>query len=289
MKEKICLCLLLCLLLLATGCGASKTAAQEEPVQTAQTAETDGGSDEAPQTQTAETEPAESRSYTVTTAQELEDALCADVPVGAIDIVADMQLTSNCTVQHATDNYNQTVVTVAEGVTVTVAAGGVFGDAWYTFTGEDWSVMQVSVVNSGTIVLENGGTLNDISVNYGTILVRSGGELGASVENAGSGSIRVESGGAMHTSQGAPTQNNGTVEILSGGSLTAAMGGWIENRGTLCVDGEMTVNGAEGGRFIDGGGSITGSGVIVIDSSAGCEWNENTFSAFTGTLTVDGE
>ena len=84
----------------------------------------------------------------VTSEAEFSAALNMDKPVAAINITADFTVNSDCTVKFDPEhinNYKDVVVTIYEGVTMTVGEGGSIGTLWYTYEG-DWVVNLVQAV-----------------------------------------------------------------------------------------------------------------------------------------------
>ena len=174
---------------------------------------------------------------------ELQSALNRSEPVAEIHVVDSFSIASDCSVlldpAHF-DNYRNVALTVEEGMTLTIEAGGVLGVAWYSFEG-DWNDgPDAHVFNDGTVIVAEGGcTEGDFSQNNGLLRVQSGGEAVCVGENRGT--VTVESGGAYRTTQGGDAKNYGRVEIRQGAVLESRMGSTFFNvpGGELVLDGDF--------------------------------------------------
>ncbi len=107
----------------------------------------------------------------------------------------------------------------------------------------------ITVTSNITITGEVGTfeSKNSIKVNSGvTVTVAKGGSLISGIEN--NGTITVEAGGTLASTQGARIVNNGTITINAGegsvlpGRLTLWMGGDLDNKGTLTMSGELVTD-----------------------------------------------
>ena len=211
---------------------------------------------------------------TVRSAEELVAALNRDTPVVSIDIVQGFTLNDNATIRYDGDyleNYHDTVVTIAEGVEITVGNGGAMGSAWYTYEG-DWetgSLPNGRFVNNGSLVIENGGLLDgDFDVNNGDIRVCAGGE--AVCPNVNNGGILVEEDGAYATSQGTKSVNHGSIRIHRDGRMVSRFGSTIVNEtdGTIELEGVFDCGCHEDACWFENKGTVTGRGEVDLYGDA---------------------
>ena len=179
----------------------------------------------------------------VTSQEELTAALNKSERVDAINITQSFTVTADATIQYGGDkinHYSDTVMTVAEGVTLTIGSGGSIGSMWPSYEG-DWEtppLPNAKIINNGTVKVQSGGsTVADFARNNGTITVESGGEAVCCNDNYGT--VTVQSGGSYRTSQGADANNHGTITIQEGGEMESRFGSSIIN----CADGTLTIDG----------------------------------------------
>ncbi len=201
-------------------------------------------------------------------------ALNQQNPVAAINITQSFTVSADCTVSFDAEhlsNYCDAVVTIADGVTVTVENGGVIGCAWFTYQG-DWSnppLPNGKLINNGTVIVKNGGIIGgDFNRNNGTVIVENGGEAVCCNDNYGT--ITVQSGGCYQTTQGSNSNNHGQIDIQPGARMQSRFGCTIVN----CSDGTMKIDGTflcgcirfedQEGLWFKNDGSVSGSGDIVI-------------------------
>ena len=210
----------------------------------------------------------------VTNQAELTAALNRTEPVDAIHITQSFTVTEDATIQYGGDKinyYSGTVMTIEEGVTLTIGAGGSIGCFWPSYEG-DWEtppLPNASLVNNGTVTVESGGsTAAEFTRNNGDIIVESGGEAVCCADNYGT--VTVESGGAYRTSQGADANNHGIITIEKGGEMESRFGSSIINcaDGTLTVDGTYYCNCAryDGADHLwfQNSGTVNGSGDVIV-------------------------
>jgi len=210
--------------------------------------------------------------YEVSTAAELEAAVDQDTPVRVIRIVDDMTVTSDCTIKfdrEHIENYHNTYFQIMPGVTVTVQNGGRLGGAWYTFEGgwDDELTPDATIYNSGTVVVyAEDGITGELTANEGEIVVKAGGSAVVPTDNYGT--ITVEAGGALRTTQGDDCTNYGEIDVAAGGALEARFGTTIRNDGTLELEGTFTVNCAryddQDHMWFDNHGAVNGGGDIIL-------------------------
>ena len=210
---------------------------------------------------------------------EFAAALDMDTPVAAINIISDFTVTSDCTVQfdkNHINNYSSVVVTVKEGVTLTVGNKGAIGTFWPSYEG-DWETPPLPegrMVNNGTIIVDNGGWIDaSFEENNGTIIVKDGAVAMCVSEN--NGTVIVD-GGMYMTPQGNKCVNNGFIKVGERGTMISRFGCTIENAksGSIQLDGEFMcgVLGFDGGVMLfDNQGEVTGSGYVTLDYMGGPE------------------
>lgn len=180
---------------------------------------------------------------------ELIAALTQAEAVDAINITESFTVSSDCSINYAGDNlnyYSGVVVTVQSGVTLTIGSGGQIGSAWYTYEG-DWGTGPMpngKLINNGTIIVDNGGMIGgNFGDNNDAITVKDGGMVIAGIDN--SGTITVEAGGVLASTQGGSIENNGEVTVNEGGALITWMGGSFKNNSSaaLTMDGDIIIGG----------------------------------------------
>ena len=205
--------------------------------------------------------------------QELVAALNKDSVVSEINITQSFTIGSDCTINFDSAHinyYSDTVVTVANGVTLTVGTNGVFGSMWPSFEG-DWNTPPTpngKVINNGTIIVANGGSIAaDFDTNNGDVVVKNGGE--AVVCNTNNGTVTVEDGGVYATTQGNKAVNNGTVTVYGGGTLESRFGCTVENAadGVINLYGTFRcgcINSGSDGFWFDNEGTVNGNGDIIL-------------------------
>ncbi|MGI6264937.1 MAG: dockerin type I repeat-containing protein [Acutalibacteraceae bacterium] len=210
----------------------------------------------------------------VTNAQELKAALDRDTPVQAINIVADFTVNDDCTILYTDlhiDQYHDTVLTIAEGVTLRIGAGGLIGSCWPSYGG-DWETPPLPngrVINNGTVIVEEGGaTEYDFDTNNGKIIVKDGGAAICCTTN--NGTVIVEGGGLYNTSQGQNAVNHGSIEIQHDAVMTSRFGSSIVN----AEDGEIQLDGdfwcgcvsldSDDVCWFENRGKVTGNGSIIL-------------------------
>ncbi|MBR4761272.1 MAG: hypothetical protein IK086_01375, partial [Clostridia bacterium] len=211
--------------------------------------------------------------FDVSTPQELYEALNKQTPVEAINIVADMTLFGDYTINYDEDhleNYQNTVLTVNEGVTVTLDENGALGSDWPSYTGdwEDPPFPDGKVINNGTVIIKNRGAIvADFDENNGTVIVEAGGSCVCPQENYGT--ITVHSGGTYATSQGQQAENHNTVDIEEGAVMESRFGSTIVN----CDDGTINLNGTfncacvgfDGdAMWFENQGTVNGNGEVYL-------------------------
>ncbi|MCR5704447.1 MAG: hypothetical protein K6G85_07470 [Eubacterium sp.] len=210
----------------------------------------------------------------VTSETELKAALNKQTPVEAINITESFTISDDCTIQldptHI-NNYHSTVLTILEGVTLTIDNGGKLGSFWpsYEGDGETSPLPNSKVINNGTVVIKAGGaTEADFDTNNGDILVKDGGK--AVCCNNNNGSVTVEDGGSYITTQGREVVNHGSISIHEGGLMQSRFGSSIinDNDGIIQMNGKfycgcMGMNG-EDICWFDNEGTITGNGDMIL-------------------------
>ena len=211
--------------------------------------------------------------FDVTTPAELKKALNRNMPVKAINIVSDMTIYDDCTIQfdaeHIAD-YHDTVLTVKEGVVVTLGNGGFLGSFWPSYEG-DWETPPFpdgKVINNGGIIIKSGGgIIADFDTNNGEIIVEDGGECVCATAN--NGTVYVENGAVYQTSQGQEARNNGTVNVAPEGVMQSRFGSTIinESGGTINLDGTFMcgcVGFESDTMWFENHGTVNGQGTIVL-------------------------
>lgn len=211
--------------------------------------------------------------FDVSTPQELADALNKQTPVEAINIVDDFTVNSDCLIYYDPahiDNYSDTVVTVNEGVTLTVGENGLLGSFWPSYEG-DWEngpVPNGRFINNGVIIVKSGGAIvADFDTNNGEVTVEDGGECVCANEN--NGEVYVQSGGIYQTSQGREVRNHGTISVAQDARMEARFGSTIinEDDGTINLDGEFLCGcvGFDGDvMWFINHGSVYGGGSVIL-------------------------
>lgn len=210
----------------------------------------------------------------VKTEAEFIDALNKDTSVAAIDITSGFTVTKDCTVQFDAQHINyycDVVVTIKEGVTLTVCDGGAIGTYWPSFEG-DWETPPVPngrMVNNGTVIVEDGGWIEaSFEENNGTIIVKDGAvAMCCSVNN---GTVIVEYNGMYLTPQGNKCVNNGTIRVNDEALMISRFGCTIENSesGVIELDGEFmcgVLGFDDGVMLFKNNGTVTGHGMVTLD------------------------
>ena len=218
---------------------------------------------------------AEGEVINVTDGDELYDALNKSTPVAAINITADITVDKDCLIYYDAEhieNYCNTVVTVNEGVTVTIAAGGSLGSFWPSYEG-DWETPPLTggrLINNGTLIIEKRGMIEaDFDTNNGDVLIKNGGMSVCCGLNTGN--VTVEDGGMYLTSQGKNAVNKGIVIIHDGALMVSRFGSAIVND----AEGEIVLNGDfmcgcmgfdDGVMLFENNGTVTGRGSVKLDN-----------------------
>ena len=216
----------------------------------------------------------------VTNQTGLTEALNQTEKVAEIFITEDFTVSEDSGVSFEGEKleiYADVVMTVAEGVTLTVVENGQIGVYWFSYEG-DWETGTLpngKLINNGTIILEKEGWLNgEFTENSGTVIVRDGGQC-QTMPNLNTGTVTVETGGSYRTTQGQLAVNEGTIVIAQGANMVARFGSTIENRGSLTVDGLLSVgyvcfepqgDGMDGHEefWFRNSGTLSGSGVVRV-------------------------
>lgn len=218
-------------------------------------------------------EPPEGAVIHATSAEELAAALDMTEPVAEIVIDESFTVTGDCTIQFDPDHidhYHDTVITVAEGVTLTVGDGGMFGSFWPSYEG-DWETPPFPngrVINNGAVIVENGGsTAAGFDTNNGEITVKAGGE--AVCCNTNNGTVTVEAGGAYDTTQGGRAVNHGLIDIKEGATMTSRFGTPIVNEedGVIRLNGEFwcgCLHFDEDVMLFENYGEVSGRGSVIL-------------------------
>lgn len=210
----------------------------------------------------------------VTSAGALKDALNQNAEVEAINITADFTINEECFILFDNahiGNYHDTVMTIAEGVTLTIGAGGAIGSMWPSYEG-DWETPPLpngKIINNGTVIVEDGGaTEADFDTNNGDILVKDGGC--AVCCNVNNGTVVVEDGGQYATTQGSTATNNGTVVIHQGATMRSRFGTKIINsaQGTINLNGWFYCGCIGDGMWFENHGTVTGNGDVILYEAA---------------------
>ena len=180
----------------------------------------------------------------VTNQAGLSEAVNQTEKVAAIRITKDFTVSKDSGVSYEGDKldfYRDVIVTVEEGVTLTVVEGGQLGVYWFTFEGDWEHGPDAQFINKGTIIVEKDGWINgELTENRGTLIVRDGGQC-QTIPNYNTGTVVVESGGSYRTTQGDAVVNEGTVSIAEGANMVARFGSTIVNNGTITMDGLFSV------------------------------------------------
>ncbi|MBO4692839.1 MAG: hypothetical protein J5659_00385 [Clostridia bacterium] len=213
--------------------------------------------------------------YDISSQSALETALTQKSHISELNIISDFTVDKDCMIYFNGENlkcHHDTVLTVNEGVTLTIGNGGSIGSFWPSYEG-DWETPpfpKAKIVNNGTVIVDDGGaTKADFDTNNGTIIVKNGGN--AVVVNKNYGTVTVESGGNYMTTQGADAQNHGTVIINDGGYMEARFGTSIIN----CNDGKFVLDGTfrcnsyfdmegTGHLWFENDGEVEGHGDVII-------------------------
>ena len=213
-------------------------------------------------------------SLTVTSEAELIAALNKSEVVDEISIADNFTVNSDCSINYDAEHinyYSDTVVTVEEGVTLTVANGGLFGSfrPSYEGDGETPPFPNGRVINNGKIIVDNGGALEaDIDTNNGEIIVNNGGFSVVCCKN--NGTVTVKEGGQYSTTMGRDAFNNGTVNIENGGIMESRFGSKIinEENGVINLDGTFNCGclGMDGNDFawFENNGTVNGNGSVIL-------------------------
>lgn len=216
----------------------------------------------------------------VTNQAGLTEALDQTEKVAEINITEDLTVSEDSGVSYEGEKleiYADVVMTVAEGVTITVVENGQIGVYWFSYEG-DWETGTLpngKFINKGTIVLEKEGWLNgEFTENSGTVLVKDGGQC-QTMPNLNTGTVTVEPGGSYRTTQGQQAVNEGMITIAQGANMVSRFGSTIDNRGSLTVDGLLSVGfvyfepqgeGMEGHEefWFRNSGTLSGSGIVRV-------------------------
>jgi hypothetical protein len=208
----------------------------------------------------------------VSTNAELKAALDRNTPVQAINIIDSFTVNDDCTIQldpaHI-DYYSDTVITIEEGVTLTIGDGGRIGSFWPSYEGDPNTPPNSSVINNGQIIIEKGGaTEADFDKNNGSILVKDGGK--AVCCNTNNGDVVVENGGAYITTQGSTAVNFGRIVIEKGAVMQSRFGTSIINEtgGEISLEGQFYC-GCIGLKnadvcWFENRGTVSGNGDLII-------------------------
>ncbi len=210
----------------------------------------------------------------VTSEDELVDALSKTEVVDEINIVDSFTITKDCAIKYDGNKinyYSDTVLTISDGVTLTLIDGGTLGSVWATFEGnwDDPLLPNAKCINNGNIILEKGGFLDlDFDTNNGNILVKDKGLFGACVTN--NGEITVERGGIFASGQGGEIRNNGIITVSDGAIIASRFGSTLNNTssGKLILDGEFNC-GCVGDEFwFKNDGDVQGRGSLTVYEAA---------------------
>lgn len=197
--------------------------------------ETPGETSDVPET-TAEAEETPQNGISVTTFEELNSA-ANDTSVTKIDIVADIDVTEDYTLERSGD----LEIYVGEGMTLNVS--GSFEMVDCTLTNNGFMTVSGSFiygisnfVNNNVLSVASGGSVScgqSNAVNYGVVTVEQGAEFfierGTIFDNAGTmsnfGLINVRDGGQLND-QGGTIENNGSIDLSSyfNGDITLITG-----------------------------------------------------------------
>ena len=212
----------------------------------------------------------------VSSEPELIAALNLTEEVDRININASFTVNEDCTILFDAAHlyyYHDTVVTIAEGVTLTVGDGGSIGSFWPSYEG-DWSEEPYpdgKLINNGVIIVENGGAVEaDFDTNNGSVIVKSGGFCVC--PNTNNGTVTVEYRGIYMTTQGLDAYNYGTVTIEPGSVMQSRFGSAIINEagGNIVLNGEFycgCFGFEEDVMLFENYGEVTGTGTVILYES----------------------
>jgi len=212
----------------------------------------------------------------VSSEPELIAALNLTEEVDRININASFTVNEDCTILYDAAHlyyYHDTVVTIAEGVTLTVGDGGSIGSYWPSYEG-DWSEEPYpdgKLINNGVIIVENGGAVEaDFDTNNGSVIVKSGGFCVC--PNTNNGTVTVEYRGIYMTTQGLDAYNYGTVTIEPGSVMQSRFGSAIINEagGNIVLNGEFycgCFGFEEDVMLFENYGEVTGTGTVILYES----------------------
>ena len=212
----------------------------------------------------------------VTSAAELKEALNRTEKVDRVNITKSFTVNEECFILFDPahfDYYRETVVTVEEGVTLTVGEGGAVGSYWPSYEGE-WSdeiYPDGMFINKGVIIVENGGAIEgDFNSNSGSVIVKAGGFAVCPFVNTGT--ITVEYRGIYKTTQGVESYNYGTVTIEPGAVMESRFGSAIINAegGNIVINGEYycgCFSFEEDVMLFENHGTVSGTGIVVLYES----------------------
>ena len=209
----------------------------------------------------------------VTSAAELKAALNGTKIVNRINITENITVNDNCSILYDADHieyYSNTIVTVAEGVTVTVVDGGIIGSMWPSFSGdlETPPLPNGKLINNGTIIVENGGAIEaDFDTNNGTVVINAGGE--AVTANRNNGTVTVKAGGVYATSQGMRAVNKGVITVEQGATMESRFGSTIENAegGVINLNGDFycgCLHFENDVMLFENNGTVNGNGSAIL-------------------------
>ena len=209
-----------------------------------------------------------------TNQDELISALNMTQVVDAINITQSFTVDKNCAITYGADKinyYSETVMTVENGVTLTIRDDGALGSVWATFEGswDDPILPNGKCINNGTLILEAGGMLDlDFDTNNGYILVKNRGMLAACITN--NGTIDVEDGGIFASGQGGEIYNNGTITIPDGARISSRFGSTLHNApgGVLVLDGEFNCGCVGNELWFKNEGTVEGRGSVLLYEAA---------------------
>ncbi len=205
--------------------GMEKPEVTEAPGETSNVPETTDQAKETPQ-----------NGISVTTYEELKSA-AKDASITKIDIIADIDITEDYTMERSGD----LEICVSEGMTLTVS--GSFEMVDCTLKNNGFMTVSGSFiygisdfVNSNVLSVAGGGSVScgqSNAVNYGFVTVEQGAEFfierGTIFDNSGTisnyGLINVRDGGQLND-QGGTIENNGTIDLSSyyNGDITLITG-----------------------------------------------------------------
>ena len=107
-----------------------------------------------------------------TNQDELISALNMTQVVDAINITQSFTVDKNCAITYGADKinyYSETVMTVENGVTLTLCGDGALGSVWATFEGnwDDPILPNGKCINNGTLILEKNSPFTALAEKYG--------------------------------------------------------------------------------------------------------------------------